>query len=48
MEYRFGRWQENMDLPDSMFQFVAPKGVAIVDGNSAAPGNDRPRTNRPH
>jgi outer membrane lipoprotein carrier protein len=31
LEYRFGRWQRDMDLPDSMFQFVAPKGVAIVE-----------------
>lgn len=31
MEYRFGRWEENMDLPEVMFHFAAPKGVAIVD-----------------
>ncbi len=48
MEYRFGKWQENLDLPDSMFHFVAPKGVAIVDGNSSGARNDKPRTNPPH
>jgi outer membrane lipoprotein carrier protein len=31
MEYRFGKWEENMDLPEVMFHFSAPKGVAIVD-----------------
>ncbi len=32
LEYRFGRWQKDMDLPESMFHFQTPKGVAIVDG----------------
>ncbi|MFZ0819067.1 MAG: outer membrane lipoprotein carrier protein LolA [Candidatus Acidiferrales bacterium] len=31
LEYSFGRWQKDMDLPESMFHFTAPKGVAIVD-----------------
>jgi outer membrane lipoprotein carrier protein len=31
LEYRFGRWERDMDLPESMFRFVAPKGVAIVE-----------------
>jgi len=31
MEYRFGHWQSNVALPDSMFQFQAPPGVAIVE-----------------
>jgi outer membrane lipoprotein carrier protein len=31
LEYNFGRWQMDMDLPDSMFHFQAPKGVAIVE-----------------
>lgn len=34
LEYDFGRWQMDMDLPESMFHFQAPKGVAIVDGGS--------------
>jgi outer membrane lipoprotein carrier protein len=38
LEYSFGRWQKDMDLPDSMFHFTAPKGVAIVDeGQNSAP-----------
>ncbi len=38
LEYNFGRWQMDMDLPESMFHFTAPKGVAIVDeGSSSAP-----------
>ncbi len=48
MEYRFGKWQENMDLPAAMFRFSAPQGVAIVDGNSASTGNARPRGSPPH
>jgi outer membrane lipoprotein carrier protein len=36
MEYRFGRWEGNIDVPETMFHFVAPKGVAIVNGD--APG----------
>jgi outer membrane lipoprotein carrier protein len=32
MEYRFAKWEENLDLPEVMFHFEAPKGVAIVDG----------------
>ncbi len=31
LEYRFGRWQKDMDLPETMFHFTAPKGVAIVE-----------------
>ncbi len=31
MEYRFGRWEENLDIPEVKFHFAAPKGVAIVD-----------------
>jgi hypothetical protein len=38
MEYNFGRWQKDMDLPESMFHFTAPKGVAIVEeGATSAP-----------
>jgi outer membrane lipoprotein-sorting protein len=34
MEYRFGRWEANSDVPESKFHFVAPKGVAIVNGDA--------------
>jgi outer membrane lipoprotein carrier protein len=34
LQYSFGRWQMDMDLPDSMFHFQAPKGVAIVEAGS--------------
>jgi outer membrane lipoprotein carrier protein len=40
IEYRFGNWEENVELPDTLFRFQAPGGVAIVDG--AAPGNSSP------
>jgi len=33
-EFRFGNWQENLHLADSLFRFVAPPGVAIVDESS--------------
>jgi outer membrane lipoprotein carrier protein len=32
LEYRFGDWQEDLPLADSMFHFQVPTGVAIVDG----------------
>jgi len=31
LEYRFGNWQEDPPLPDAMFRFQVPPGVAIVD-----------------
>jgi outer membrane lipoprotein carrier protein len=34
LEYRFGNWQENLPLQESMFHFQAPVGVAIVDGSA--------------
>ena len=34
IEYRFGDWQEGLPLPEDMFQFRAPAGVAIVDGSA--------------
>jgi len=37
MEYRFGKWEGNVEVPETMFHFVAPKGVAIVNGD--APGS---------
>lgn len=36
IEYRFGKWAENVDLPETLFHFSAPKGVAIVE--EGAPG----------
>ena len=32
IEYRFGDWQEGLQLSEVMFQFHPPAGVAIVDG----------------
>ena len=34
MEYRFGDWQQGLPLPEEMFQFTPPLGVAIVDGSA--------------
>ena len=31
LEYRFGNWQENVPLAESLFRFQAPQGVAIVE-----------------
>ena len=31
LEYRFGNWQENLPLTESLFHFEAPAGVAIVE-----------------
>jgi outer membrane lipoprotein carrier protein len=31
LEYRFGNWRENVVLPESLFHFQAPEGVAIVE-----------------
>jgi outer membrane lipoprotein carrier protein len=31
MEYRFGKWEENLEIPEAKFHFDAPKGVAIVE-----------------
>jgi outer membrane lipoprotein carrier protein len=31
LEYRFGNWQENLSLTESLFHFEAPAGVAIVE-----------------
>jgi outer membrane lipoprotein carrier protein len=32
LEYRFGDWREGLPIPDEMFRFHPPVGVAIVDG----------------
>lgn len=34
IEYRFGDWQEGLPLPEDMFHFHPPAGVAIVDGSA--------------
>jgi outer membrane lipoprotein-sorting protein len=34
LEYRFGDWQEGLPLPEEMFRFHPPTGVAIVDGSA--------------
>jgi len=34
IEYRFGNWEEGLPLPEEMFQFHPPSGVAIVDGSA--------------
>jgi outer membrane lipoprotein-sorting protein len=34
IEYRFGDWQEGLPLPEELFQFHPPAGVAIVDGSA--------------
>ena len=31
LEYRFGNWQENLPLAESLFRFQVPAGVAIVE-----------------
>ena len=35
LDYRFDNWDENPPIPDSMFRFHAPAGVAIVDESQA-------------
>ena len=35
-EFQFGKWQENLALASTLFRFVAPPGVAIVDEASIA------------
>lgn len=38
-EFRFADWKENLQLPDAMFRFVAPPGVAIVEDPSLGSPN---------
>ena len=33
-EFRFGRWEENIPIPEAKFHFQPPPGVAIVDEQS--------------
>ncbi len=35
-EFQFGKWQENLALADTLFRFIAPPGVAIVNEASIA------------
>lgn len=39
LEYRFGDWQEDISLPDDMFRFQVPAGVAVVDGAALSEGS---------
>src|SRR5579859_6759357 len=39
VEFRFADWEFNPRVEDSKFHFQTPKGVAIVDGDLAAPGD---------
>lgn len=34
IEFRFGKWTENLDLPETEFHFSPPPGVSIVDEQS--------------
>lgn len=36
-EFRFGNWKENPPLPEALFHFQAPPGVAIVEESSILP-----------
>jgi hypothetical protein len=38
LEYRFGDWQVDLALPDDMFRFQVPAGVAVVDGAALSEG----------
>ena len=38
LEYRFGSWQEDVPLPDAMFHFQVPLGVAVVDAEALSDG----------
>jgi len=37
-EFRFGKWEENIPIPEVKFHFQPPPGVAIVDEESLANG----------
>lgn len=36
-EVRFARWKENLPLPESLFQFQPPPGVAVVNQEAMVP-----------
>jgi hypothetical protein len=42
VEFRFANWEFGPKVEEAKFHFVAPKGVAIVDGNLAS-GPDSPQ-----
>jgi outer membrane lipoprotein carrier protein len=35
-EFRFGKWEENIAIPEVKFHFLPPAGVAVVDEESLA------------
>ena len=35
-EFRFANWQENLPIPETMFHFAPPPGVAVVDESALA------------
>lgn len=39
LEYRFGDWREDIALPEGMFRFQVPVGVAVVDGAALSEGS---------
>lgn len=39
VEFRFANWEFNPWVDDAKFHFQTPKGVAIVDGDLAVPGD---------
>ena len=47
IEYRFGNWQRNLPLPEVLFHFQAPAGVAIVEESSLAGPSGRSIERRP-
>jgi outer membrane lipoprotein carrier protein len=36
LEYRFGNWQDNLPLEESLFHFEPPRGVDIVDASDGS------------
>jgi len=47
VEFRFANWLFNPPLETAKFHFAPPKGVAIVDGDLAAPGSSGTPSGRP-
>ena len=40
-EFRFGNWEENIEIPETKFHFVPPAGVAVVDEGSLTGKSDQ-------
>lgn len=40
-EFRFGNWEENIEIPETKFHFVPPVGVAVVDEASLTGKSDQ-------